>query len=85
MLTGMSAMGALNMPSISRIAIVVAGLLEIGMIVTVSIFISLGLSAKSDITDALVKEQVMTSKDAPIPGVEVTDAATAGAQQEAIE
>ena len=78
-------MRILKMETVSKFAVVIAVTLGIGMVVLGSIFIFMGLDAKSEIRDALVKEQVVTSKDAPIPGVLVEDAATAKAQQDAIE
>ena len=45
----------------------------------------MGLDAKGDIREALVKENVITSGDATIPGVLVQDADTAKAQAVAIE
>ena len=74
-----------KMENISKYAVVIAVTLGIGMIVLGSIFIFMGLDARGEVRDALVKEHVITSDDAPIPGVLVEDAATAKAQQDAIE
>ena len=78
-------MSAFSMSSISRIAVVVAVVLGLGMVALGGLFIALGVEARSDVRAALVKEQIVTSSDAPIPGVAVRDAATARAQQDAIE
>ena len=78
-------MRSLKMESVSKYAVVIAVTLGIGMVVLGSIFVFMGLDARSEIRDALVKEQVITSEDAPISGVLVEDAATAKAQQDAIE
>ena len=74
-----------KMENISKYAVVIAVTLGIGMTVLGSIFIFMGLDARGEVRDALVKEHVITSDDAPIPGVLVEDAATAKAQQDAIE
>ncbi|MCH7553740.1 MAG: hypothetical protein IIC82_07070, partial [Chloroflexi bacterium] len=78
-------MSAFSMSSISRIAVVVAVVIGLGMVALGGLFIALGVEARSDVRAALVKERIVTSSDAPIPGVEVRDAATARAQQDAIE
>jgi hypothetical protein len=78
-------MRLLNMKNLSRYAVVAAMAIGIGMVVMGSVFVAMGAKARGDIRDALVKEQVITSKDAPIPGVLVEDARTAKAQQDAIE
>jgi hypothetical protein len=70
---------------VSKIAVVVAILLGIGMIALGSIFVALGYDAKNDIKAALRKEQVITAPDSVIPGVLVEDADTAKAQADAIE
>ena len=71
--------------TVSKFAVVVAMALGIGMIALDGVFVAMGMDAKGDIHDALVKEQVIPSKDAPIPGVLVQDAKTAKAQQDTIE
>lgn len=48
-------------------------------------FIKTALDARAEIRAGLLEEQITTSKDAPIPGVLVQDAATAEAQAEAIK
>ena len=73
------------MQSVSKYAMSAAMVLGIGMVVTGAVFVFLGLDAKADIRQALLKENIVTSKDAPFPGVLVQDAATARAQQDAIE
>ena len=78
-------MPRIRLETVSKFAVVVAIALGIGMIALGAVFIAMGLEAKGDIRDALIKEQVVTSKDAPIPGVLVQDAKTAKAQQDAIE
>lgn len=75
----------MNLRRISKAAVTVAIFLGIGMVVLGGIFIFMGLDAKGDIREALVKENVITSEDAPIPGVLVRDADTAKAQAVAIE
>ena len=75
----------MKLEHISKVAVTVAIVLGIGMVVLGSIFIVMGLDARGDIREALVKENVITSKDAPIPGVLVQDADTAKAQAVAIE
>ena len=47
--------------------------------------VSEGRAAKDEVRDAVVRENIMTSEDASIPNVQVTNAATAKAQAEAIE
>ena len=71
--------------TVSKLAVTFAMVIGLGMMVIGSIFIALGLDAKSDIRTALSKERVITSSDAAIPGVLVEDANTAKAQAEAIE
>ena len=78
-------MPAMKLKNVSKFAVVVAISLGLGMIALGSIFVVMGLDARGDVRDALAKEQVVTSQDAPIPGVPVEDAATAKAQQDAIE
>ena len=73
------------MRTLARYALVAAALLGLGMASMGTIFVLKGLEAKAEIEMALVKERVITSKDAPIPGVMVTDAPTAQAQQDVIE
>ena len=75
----------IRMQTISKFAVVVAILLGLGMVTMGSVFVYMGLDAKSDISAALRKERVITSDDASIPGVLVEDAATAKAQQDTIE
>ena len=74
-----------TLQNISKVAVVVAILLGIGMIGVGSLFMVLGFNAKSDIKSALRREQIITSADSAIPGVQVEDARTAKAQAEAIE
>jgi hypothetical protein len=71
--------------TISKVAVVVAVLMGLGMMALGVVFIVLGAEAKNDIRGALSKEQVITSTDASIPGVPVEDVQTARAQAEAIE
>lgn len=71
--------------TITRIAVVVAVLLGVGMVTVGTVFILMGSDAKGDIRAALVKEKVITSSDSALPGVLVEDVATAKAQQDAIE
>lgn len=71
--------------SFSKYAVAIAMLLGIGMVVVGGIFIAMGLDAKAEIREALLKERVITSRDSPIPGVLVEDADTARAQQDSIE
>ena len=78
-------MSSISMLTFSKGAVIVAVLLGIGMAVLGSIFVYMGFDAKGDIKEALRQEKVITSKDATIPGVLVEDAATARAQQDAIE
>ena len=78
-------MSSISMLTFSKGAVIVAVLLGIGMVVLGSIFVYMGFDAKEDIKEALRQEKVITSKDATIPGVLVEDAATARAQQDAIE
>jgi hypothetical protein len=47
--------------------------------------VSEGRSAKDEVRDAIVRENIVTSEDASIPNVPVTNAATAKAQAQAIE
>jgi hypothetical protein len=47
--------------------------------------VSEGRDAKDEVRDAIVRENITTSEDASIPNVQVTNAATAKAQAEAIE
>ena len=78
-------MRQMKMSSISRVAIVVAIVVGLGMVIVGGLFITLGLDAKGDIAAALEKEKVITAGDAAIPGVLVEDVQTAKAQQDAIE
>ena len=75
----------MNVGHISKAAVTVAMVLGTGMVILGGIFIFMGLDAKGDIREALVKENVITSGDATIPGVLVRDADTAKAQAVAIE
>jgi hypothetical protein len=47
--------------------------------------VSEGRGAKDEVRDAIVRENIVTSEDASIPNVSVTNAATAKAEAEAIE
>lgn len=47
--------------------------------------VSEGRNAKDEVRDAIVRENIVTSEDATIPNVPVTNAATAKAEAEAIE
>ena len=78
-------MTRISMQTVSKFAVVVAVVLGLSMVALGGLFIALGANARSDIQSALAKEQIVTSQDAPIPGVEVRDAETAKAQQDAIE
>jgi hypothetical protein len=78
-------MKRLNMRKVSWFAVTVAVLLGVGMMSLGGVFVAMGWQAKDDIRAALIKENVITSQDAPIPGVLVQDAETAKAQQDAIE
>ncbi len=73
------------MHTISKYAVVIAVALGLGMVALGGVFIAMGLDGRGEVRDALAKEQVITSKDASIPGVLVQDAKTARAQQDAIE
>jgi|GEM_PF-422098 len=59
------------------LAAVILGLMFIG---AGAYMVSEGLSAKNDVRDTLVAEQVTTAKDASIPNVPVDDSATALSQ-----
>ncbi|MBI2872450.1 MAG: hypothetical protein HYY00_04580 [Chloroflexi bacterium] len=48
-------------------------------------FLVKGLDTRAEIREGLIAEQIITSRDASIPGVLVEDAATARAQSEAIK
>ena len=74
-----------RLQTVSRVAVVVAVLLGMGMMALGGLFIAMGIDARSDVRSALIREQIVTSSDAPIPGVAVRDAETARAQQDAIE
>ena len=78
-------MPTIGLQTVSKYAVVIAVALGLGMMVLGGIFVAMGLDAKAEVREALIKEQVITSKDAPIPGVLVEDAKTARAQQDAIE
>lgn len=73
------------MGTLARYTLIAAVLLGLGMMSMGAFFVMKGLDAKAEIESALVKERVITSEDAPIPGVMVSDAATARAQQDTIE
>lgn len=75
----------MTMQRVSKFAVVVAMLLGLGMVALGSVFIIMGLNARSDIREALIKENVITSQDAAVPGVPVQDAETAKMQQDVIE
>ena len=75
----------MNLRAVSRVAVVVAIAVGIGMIVLGSVFLSLGMTAKNDIAAALRQENVTTGDDADVPGALVEDAATAQAQQDSIQ
>ncbi len=75
----------MSLRTFSKIAVVVAILLGIGMIALGVIFILMVYGAKSDIREALLKEKVITGADSAIPGVLVEDVETAKAQQDTIE
>ncbi len=75
----------MSLRTFSKIAVVVAILLGIGMVALGVIFILMGYGAKSDIREALLKERVITGADSAIPGVLVEDVETAKAQQDTIE
>lgn len=71
--------------NISKVAAALAILLGMGMIALGSVFVVMGNNAKTQISEALVKEHVYTSADSSVPGVLVHDAQTAKAQQDTIE
>ena len=75
----------MSLRTFSKIAVVVAILLGIGMVALGVIFVLMGYGAKSDIREALLKEKVITGADSAIPGVLVEDVETAKAQQDTIE
>ncbi len=75
----------IRLRTISLGAVAVAIPVGVAMIVIGVVFIVMGATAKNDIAGALRQESITTSDDAPIPGVLVEDAATARAQQDAIE
>lgn len=74
-----------TLQNVSKVAVVIAIVLGVGMMVVGSLFMALGFTAKSDIKAALRKEQIITAEDSAIPGVLVEDAQTAKAQADAIE
>lgn len=74
-----------KLPVLSKIAVVIAIVLGLGMVALGGLFTAMGVSAKHEVAEALKKEQIVTATDAPIPGVLVEDAKTAEAQQDAIE
>lgn len=61
--------------------------LVIGLILVAAglFFLVKGLDTRAEIREGLIAEQIITSRDASIPGVLVEDAATARAQSEAIK
>ena len=75
----------MSLRTFSKIAVVVAILLGIGMVALGVIFVLMGYGAKSDIREALLKEKVITGADSAIPDVLVEDVETAKAQQDTIE
>ena len=75
----------MRLHTISKIAVVIALLLGLGMVVLGATFMLMGYDAKGDIQAALLKEKVITSADSAIPGVLVEDVRTAKAQQDSIE
>ncbi|MBM3925994.1 MAG: hypothetical protein FJ320_08420 [SAR202 cluster bacterium] len=75
----------MSLRTVSKIAVVIAIAMGLGMMAMGVAFIVLGAEAKSDIRAALRQEEVITSADASIPGVPVEDVQTARAQAEAIE
>ena len=83
--SGGAASRGFSLSMVSKVAVVVALAMGIGMIVLGSIFVFMGADAKDEIRASLLKERVISSKDAPIPGVLVEDSKTARAQAAAIE
>ena len=75
----------MSLRTFSKIAVVVAILLGIGMVALGVIFVLMGYGVKSDIREALLKEKVITGADSAIPDVLVEDVETAKAQQDTIE
>ncbi len=75
----------MSLAAISKAAVVIALILGLGMVAIGSLFVSMGVNAKSEVANALRQEQIVTSADAPLPGVLVQDAKTAQAEQDAIE
>ena len=75
----------MSLRTFSKIAVVAAILLGIGMVALGVIFVLMGYGAKSDIREALLKEKVITGADSAIPDVLVEDVETAKAQQDTIE
>ena len=57
----------IRMQTISKFAVVVAILLGLGMAAMGSVFVYMGLEAKSDISAALRQENVITSQDGHYP------------------
>ena len=75
----------MRLQTTSKIAVVVALLLDASVVTVGIILMLMGVDAKGDIREALLKEKVITSGDSAIPGVLVEDVRTAKAQQDAIE
>ncbi len=75
----------MSLRTVSKIAVIVAIIMGLGMMALGGVFVALGSNAKGDISAALRKEQVITSPDSVVPGVLVEDANTAKAQENAIE
>ncbi len=70
---------ARNLPWISTLLIGVK-LLTLGVM-----FVTRGIAIRNQIRDELLEEQIMTAREATIPGVLVQDAVTARAQAEVIK
>ncbi len=68
-----------------RIVAVLAILVGLSAAAMGGLFVTMGLSAKAEIADALMEENVITGGDAAIPGVLVQDARTARAEQDVIK
>ena len=61
-------MPGMKFQTVSKFAAVIAVALGLGMMALGGIFIAMGLHAKGEVREALVKEQVITSSDTPILG-----------------
>jgi hypothetical protein len=68
-----------NLPTI------IAVLMSVALIVTGVVMLTVGLDSKTQVTDQLAAEQIITPDDATIPGVPVNSAATAKAQADIIQ